>query len=66
MRSPLCTWMGNFDSSYFLEISSTIEWDWPISGTETSKNVSKLVSVSVLIGKINKIGIGIGMLLHLN
>ena len=46
--------------------SSTIEWDWPISGTETSKNVSKLVSVSVLIGKINKIGIGIGMLLHLN
>ena len=46
--------------------SSAIEWDWPISGTETSKNVSKLVSVSVLIGKINEIGIGIGMLLHLN
>ena len=46
--------------------SSAIEWDWPILGTETSKNVSKLVSVSVLIGKINEIGIGIGMLLHLN
>ena len=46
--------------------SSAIEWDWAILGTETSKNVSKLVSASVLIGKINKIGIGIGMLLHLN
>ena len=46
--------------------SSALEGDWPISGTETSKNVSKLVSVSVLIGKMNEIGIGIGMLLHLN
>ena len=46
--------------------SLAIEWDWAILGTETLKNISKLVSVSVSIGKINKIGIGIGMLLHLN
>ena len=46
--------------------SSTIECDWAIIGTKPSKNLSKSVSVLVLIGKINKIGIGISMLFHLH